>query len=135
MGCILQSRRPGDRVAESRKRTATEIINQAIEENRWGERLLYLLSCATFLVGAGALIMGAYQGQQVIAASGAVAGTLFYPAMRLAKRIREQNIAIRLLEIPLSNSRTAEEAAKILQEFFASTIPSKSVTSKELPKS
>jgi hypothetical protein len=49
-------------VAESRKRTATEIIDQAIAENRFGERLLYLFSCTTFLVGVGALIIGAYQG-------------------------------------------------------------------------
>jgi hypothetical protein len=53
-------------------------------------------------VGVGVLIMGAYHGQQVIAASGAVASTLFYPAMRLARRVREQNMAIRLLEIPLT---------------------------------
>ncbi len=119
---------------ESRKRTATEIINQAIHENRFGERLLYLFSCPTFFVGIGALVTGVYQGQQVIAASGAVATTLFYLAMRLARGIREQNMAIRLLEIPLTNSKTAEEAAKILQEFFASTIPSKPVPRKELPK-
>jgi hypothetical protein len=122
-------------VAESRKRTPNEIINQAINENRFGERLLYLFSCTTFFVGVGVLVAGAYQGQQVIAASGAVASALFYPAMRLARRIREQNMAIRLLEIPLTNSRTAEEAAKILEEFFASTIPSKPVAKKELPKS
>jgi hypothetical protein len=54
--------------------------------------------------------------------------------MRLAQGIRQQNMAIRLLEIPLSNSRTAEEAAKILHEFFAATIPAKSIPRKELPK-
>jgi hypothetical protein len=75
-----------------------------------------------------------FQGQQIIAASGAVATGLFYPAMRLARGIRQQNMAIRLLEIPLTNSRTAEEAAKILQEFFASTIPAKPIPRKELPK-
>jgi hypothetical protein len=64
MGCFLQSRRQGDRVAESRKRTPNEIINQAINENRFGENLLYLFSCTTFFVGVGVLVTGAYQGQR-----------------------------------------------------------------------
>ena len=70
----------------------------------------------------------------MIAAMARSPARLFYPAMRKARRIREQNIAIRLLEIPLTNSRTAEEAARILQEFFAATIPSKTAAGKELPK-
>jgi hypothetical protein len=121
-------------VAESRKRTATEIINNAINENRFGEHLRYLFSCVTFFVGIVVLGVGAYQGQPIIAASGTVAAALFYPAMRLARGIREQNMAIRLLEIPLTNSKTAEEATKILNEFFSSTIRSKSAPKKGLPK-
>ena len=43
------------------------------------------------------------------------ATTPFPPGDTLGARgIREQNMAIRLLEIPLTNSKTAEEAAKIL---------------------
>ncbi len=121
-------------MADSRKRTASEIINHAILENRLGEHLLYLFSCVTFFAGIGSLAVGAYQGQQITAIMGTVASLMFYPAMRLARGIREQNMAIRLLEIPLSNSRTAEEATRILQEFFASTIPSGSKAEKEHPE-
>jgi hypothetical protein len=122
-------------MVEIRKRRAGEIINHAINENRFGEHLLYLFSCATFLAGIFSLCIGAYRGQQTTAVVGTVARAMFYPAMRLARKIREQNMAIRLLEIPLSNTKTAEEATRILQEFFASTIPSKAKAVKELPKS
>ena len=113
------------------RRSAHEVINQAISENRLGEYLLYVFSCTTFFVGIVALAIGAYHGQTMTASLGTVASVMFYPAMRLAKRIREQNVAIRLLEIPLNNSKTAEEAAAVLKEFFESTISNQ----KGLPKS
>ncbi len=46
-------------------------------------------------------------------------------------------MAIRLLEIPLNNSKTAEEAAALLRQFFESTLPKKrglTFPGKELPK-
>jgi hypothetical protein len=119
------------------KRTANDVINQAIHENRFGEQLLYLFSSATFVIGLVVLGFGAYSGKMLTATLGTVASVMFYPAMRLAKKIREQNLAIRLLEIPLNNSKTAEEAAKVLREFFESTITRKAIPTsvkKELPK-
>jgi hypothetical protein len=103
------------------KRTAKEVIDQAIHENRPGEYLLYLFSCTTFLVGIATLGTGAYNGEALTAGLGTVASVMFYPAMKLAKRIREQNVAIRLLEIPLNGAHTAAEAALVLKEFFQST--------------
>jgi hypothetical protein len=116
------------------KRTANEVINQAIIENRFGEHLLYLFSCTTFFVGIAALGIGVYEGQAVTSVLGTVSSLMFYPAMRMARGIRAQNMAIRLLEIPLNNSKTAEEASKVLQEFFSSTIPAPP-KKKELPPS
>ena len=110
-------------MTETRKRTATEVIDQAILENRFGEILLYVFSVVSFLVGVGVLVVGVIRNQQVIAALGTISAAFFYPAMRLARGIREQNMAIRLLEIPLSNSRTAQEAANVLRDFFLATIP------------
>jgi hypothetical protein len=118
-------------VAPPPKRTANQVIDQAIKENRLGEYLLYLFSCTTFFVGIAALGIGAYNGEKLTASLGMVASAMFYPAMRLARKIREQNVAIRLLEIPLNNAKTAEEAALVLKAFFESTITNK----KGLPKS
>lgn len=107
------------------KRTPGNVIEQAISENRFGERLLYLFSCTSFFAGISVLGYGAYTGQSLTAILGTVANLMFYPAMRLAKAIRDQNMAIRLLEIPLNNSKTAEEAAALLRQFFESTLPKK----------
>jgi len=120
------------------KRTASDVIEHAINENRFGEHLLYLFSCTSIFVGLGVLGYGAYQGQSITAVLGTVASLMFYPAMRLAKGIRAQNMAIRLMEIPLNNSKTAEEAANVLRQFFESTIHGKQIESspnKEITKS
>jgi len=121
------------------KRTATEVIGQAINENRFGERLLYLFSSTSFFTGLALLGYGVYNAHPLAAILGTVANVMFYPAMRLARGIREQNMAIRLLEIPLNNSKTAEEAAVVLREFFESTLPKRRglpvPSKKELPKS
>lgn len=120
------------------KRTAREVIDQAISENRGGERVLYLFSLISFFTGLAVLGYGIYHTQSLTMILGTVANLMFYPAMRLARAIRDQNLAIRLLEIPLNNSKTAEEAATVLREFFESTMPTQrdlTVPSrKELPK-
>src|SRR5262245_40808490 len=100
------------------KRSAQEVINQAINDNMFGEHLLYLFACVTFFLGAGSLVYGIYQGQQLTSILGTIASVMFYPAIRLARSIRTQNVAIRLMEIPLNNSKTAEEAAEVLRRFF-----------------
>jgi hypothetical protein len=61
------------------------------------------------------------QGQGIVALAGAIANILFYPAMRMAREIRRENIAIRLVENPLSMAHTAKEASDTLREFFADT--------------
>jgi hypothetical protein len=40
----------------------------------------------------------------------------------MARQIRDQNMAIRLLEIPLHRAGSMTEAAKLLNEFFGKTI-------------
>jgi hypothetical protein len=46
---------------------------------------------------------------------------LDYPAMRQARQIRRENIAIRLLESPLSKAETSHEASIAVKEFFSDT--------------
>jgi hypothetical protein len=77
------------------KRTAGEVIDQAINENRFGERVLYLFSFTSFFAGLALLGCGVYNAQSLTAILGTVANLMFYPAMRLARAIRDQNMAIR----------------------------------------
>ena len=114
-------------MAKKAPRTAKEIIDQAIEENKWNERLLYFIAVACVVSGITALIFGLIQEQGVVAIAGGIASALFIPAMHQARQIRRENIATRLLEGPLSSAATEKEASDALKEFFVHTfIPRKS---------
>lgn len=99
-------------------RTAKEVIDQAINENRLGQWLLYVFAGMFVIVGLSVLVYGMIRGEAVIAASGTVASVLFWPAMNSARRTRRESIAIRLLEVPLSRADTAKEASEMLQRLF-----------------
>jgi hypothetical protein len=62
--------------------------------------------------------MGAVDGNGGVSVAGAVASIFFFPALAAARAIREDNMAIRLLEIALDKASTADEAAKALNEAF-----------------
>jgi hypothetical protein len=100
-----------------RDRTAKEVIDQAIRENRFSEWLMYAFAIIFVVAGVSVLIFGAKNGEAVATISGAVASALFYPAMASARRIRKENIAIRLLEAPLSRSDTSKAAAESIRSF------------------
>jgi hypothetical protein len=101
-------------------RTAEEVITQAIKENR---KLEYLLCAfAVVFVIAGLTLVGVF-----IASGGAIAGLgglglngLAWPAYRQTSKLRQENLMLRLLEVPLSRAKTSDEAAKMLTEQFAS---------------
>jgi hypothetical protein len=99
-------------------RTAREVIDKAIEENKFAERLLYMLSTVSALVGLFVVVWSALHAQPVAALAGSVCTALFWPAMRLARQTRKESIALRLLEAPLSKATTATAAAEMLQQFF-----------------
>lgn len=99
-------------------RSAKDIIDQAINENRFGERLLYGFATIVVLVGAGAIVAGIVSKSGLVALAGAIASSLFVPAMNAARRTRRENISIRLLEAPLSRAETATEAADALRKVF-----------------
>ncbi len=101
-------------------RSATDIIDQAIRENRAAEILLYILALAVVAVGSVVLISGVISDNGVVTIAGAISNALFVPAMYFARRIRSENIAIRLLEAPLSRADTAQEAAEAIKNNFLS---------------
>lgn len=97
-------------------RTTTDVINDVLRENARGTWLLYLLTMSFVVVGLGVIAYSVLSagsvGEGVI---GAIASALCYPALHMARSIRQENIMIRTLEIPLNNASTAEDAAKMLQ--------------------
>lgn len=101
-----------------RSRTPREIIDKAIEENRFGERLLYGLAAGFATVGLLVLIWAAINREGLIAIAGSVASSLFWPAVRSARQTRKESIAIRLLEAPLSRADTSKDAADMIHHFF-----------------
>jgi len=101
------------------RRTAQEVINEAIDENRANEMLLYGLSLISFLLGVAVIVWSLYRNQPIATLAGAIESTLFAPAVYFIRQIRRENIKLRLMELPLSSAKTAEEAAKAIITLFA----------------
>ena len=99
-------------------RTAKDVIDDAIRENNSASWLLYGFAIAFVLVGLSVLVIGIVNNNNTVSVLGTVASVMFWPAMSAARRTRKENIAIRLLEVPLSQSSTSEEAAEMLHKFF-----------------
>jgi len=103
---------------DKRLRTAREVIDQAIAENKAGERLLYAFAGAFVAVGLSVIVWAIVGKETVFAVVGMMTSSLFWPAMTSVRRTRKESVAIRLLEAPLSRADTAREAAEMLQQLF-----------------
>lgn len=95
-----------------------EIIEKAIEENRSREKLLVGFAVVFVLLGTIGLGWGLVN-DSLIAYAGVAESVLFVPAILLVRRINHENTALRMLEIPLRKTKTAEEAARLLTRFFS----------------
>lgn len=100
------------------KRSAYDVINAAIGENRLNEYILYALAILFAVLGTGAFIFFLWSRQFALSIGAALESGLFYPAMRQVQKTRTQNQIIRMLEIPLNNAKTADEAAASLHHVF-----------------
>jgi hypothetical protein len=110
---------------EEEGRTAKLIIDQAIRENRFGERLLYAFATVFVATGVFSLVYGTLRSQGAVAVAGGIGSALFFPAIYQARGIRKENIALRMMEVPLTKANTAQEAAKALNDFFVSVLVKK----------
>lgn len=99
-------------------RTPRQVIDLAVAENRFGERLLYGMACAFVGIGLFVLIWAVIQGSPIVAVCGSISSALFWPAINSARQTRKESVAIRLMEAPLSRADTAKEAADMLQKLF-----------------
>ena len=111
-------------------KTIGEVIDKSIAENRIGAVLFYFLAVVAVLGGIAVLI-GAIVARMPLMGLGAAASGLALPAMKIAKDILKQNMAIRLMEIPLNKADTAEQAAEFIQRFFESTFQEPSRPNKD----
>lgn len=100
-------------------RTAKEVIDGAIAENRIWERVCLTLTLLFPFVGIGILVMAVVRGDGLMALAGSISSSLFWPALRSAIAIRQVNIAIRLLEVPLSQAKSSSQALNAINQAFA----------------
>jgi hypothetical protein len=99
-------------------RTPRQVIDDAVSENRFGERLLYFMTLTFAVIGLFLLSWAAINRLPIVAAVGCVSSYLFWPAMKSARQTRKESVAIRLLEAPLGRADTAKEAADMLRQVF-----------------
>lgn len=84
-------------------RSAQQVINAAIEENRSNEYLLDVFAILAFLFGAIIILWSVYQNQPIATVAGTAESALFAPAVYFIRQIRRENMKLRLLELPLSS--------------------------------
>jgi hypothetical protein len=103
-------------------RTPKQVIDQAIRENRYAEYLCYGFAICFATVGVVGFFILVIAGQPVLTIASGIASILFWPALSNAREIRKENIANRLLEVPLGLATNEESAAKALEKVFLSTL-------------
>lgn len=112
-------------------RTAKDVIDQAIRDNRVPEYLLYTFASIFVVLGTALIAFAFYNKALTNVFAGVVLDGLAWPAVRMTREIRQQNLMLRMLEVPLSKAKTADEAAKMLTETFGNQFklsPSKRIS-------
>jgi hypothetical protein len=99
-------------------RTARQVIDQAIRDNKAWEYLCYALVILFGILGASVIIVGLFRESVAFSAIGVVTSYLLWPALSNAREIRTHNMLIRLYEVPLSRATTAQSAAEALRDIF-----------------
>jgi hypothetical protein len=82
--------------------------------NEW---LLYAFAVVFVALGVVIIVWGLI-ADSLLAWAGVAESVLFVPAVVLAMRIRHQNTALRMLEVPLRKAKNADEAARVLVHSF-----------------
>ena len=102
-------------MAKPPPRSAKEIIDDALRDNRSWEWLCYVLVVLLVGVGISILLFGIILERDVAAVVGGGVSGLFWPALRYARNFRQDNIRVRLYELPLAMSKSPEDAAMYLE--------------------
>ena len=109
----------GTRALSIPTRSAQEVITSAINENKLNEYLLYAFALLTFLVGTAIIIWSLIEKQPIATLAGAVESALFAPAVYYMRQLRRENLKLRMIEVPLSLAKSANEARTLITELFS----------------
>lgn len=100
-------------------RTAKQVIDQAIRDNRRWEVLCFVSAAALLLIGVAVVGRAIVADQSnVVTVVGGLMNLLVWPTLRMGQRIRKENMAMRLLEVPLGKATTEQAAADMLRDMF-----------------
>ena len=103
------------------KRSAQEIIDAALADNRWWERLCFGLVVLFVAVGLTTLGVGLVRESDTVVVTGGIVTALFVPAIGVARSLRERNMRIRMSEAAVSLAKTANEVRDILNDTFGAS--------------
>jgi hypothetical protein len=99
-------------------RNASDVIDQAIRENRKVEIFLWFFATLFVLSGVALVIWSVVQGRALFAILGTIQAALLSLTLSGALRIRKENLMIRMLKMPLSQAPTATETADMLKRIY-----------------
>lgn len=99
-------------------RSAEDVIDEAISDNLWWERLCYGLVIVFGTTGVAAIVAGFMKESGTISLSGTGPIVLLWPLLRFIERVRNDNIRIRMHELALAKAKTTNEMVAILREVF-----------------
>jgi hypothetical protein len=108
----------GEEKATPLPRTPRSVINGAIRETAAFNALIYWGLIIFGLTGVMTILIAVYRGDAWIGGIGAVPAALCWPAMRYAFLIRNQIVALRMLELSLNNVKSAEQALEAINKAF-----------------
>ena len=99
-------------------RNVSDVINEALLKNRRWEYILFSFACLSLIMGAILIVWSIIRTSPILALLGALESALMWPASTAIQQIRKDSVMLRLLEFPLSRSRTSAEAAEMLQHLI-----------------
>ena len=100
------------------KRTAKAVIDDAIRETAGYDALCWWGLVVFGLTGVLTIFASVWQGNAGIGAVGTVPTVLCWPAIRYAIRIRQGNVALRMLELALDKAKSSEQALQAINQAF-----------------
>jgi hypothetical protein len=99
-------------------RTTKDVIDQAIDENKATERLYASLTLLLTLTGAVSLLWAVKHDRPMFALGAILIIALSYFPLHVIRKTRRENLAIRLLEVPLNRANSASDAALAVSIFL-----------------
>lgn len=115
-------------------RTTSDVIEQAISENKISQRLLLSSAILFITLGLSILVWAAGKAQPIVAILGVLTVSLSWPVLTSILRTRRENLSIRLLEAVLNRADTAEAAADALSQFFKESMELRTSKGGKSPK-